>query len=317
MRDEWIKVQGRYVDIPINTAGEEQVELIGKAITSIKHSEKYIDNIAQATVNVISRNRVIVSKENLINQYKKCWPISPIVVSLLGQISRKKFGQNQRSIFSFLSSGEPKAFRDYINSTEYSEDILYLPTDLFDYIKINFESSILASTDSRLWHTALDSLSKCQAKGLGEDHLRIYRTIAIIDLFSNTSGIVADINLLRSLYPKKVSIENILDDLTKLSVIIYKKHKKAYSIYEGSDFDIEAALSEAYSNINYIDILKLDEIANFRPVIAKRYYHQYGSMRWFDVLLTPIKGYKEYLEKEYSKRNSVGIFSILLPENIN
>jgi hypothetical protein len=316
MKDEWIKVQGRYVDIPINTAGEEQVELIGKAIISTKHSDKFIDDVARITVDVIGRNRVIVSKENLIDRYKKCWPISPVVVSLLGQISRKKFGQNQRSIFSFLSSGEPKAFRDYINSTEYNENTLYLPTDLFEYIRINLESSILASTDSRLWHIALDSLSKCQAKGLGENHLNIYKTIAIIDLFSSTSGIVADIDLLKSLYPRNNElIENILDDLTKLSVIIFKKHRKAYSIYEGSDFDIEAALNESYSNINYFDISKLDEIANFRPVIAKRYYHQYGSMRWFDVLLTPVTGYKEFLEKEYSKRKAVGIFSILLPEN--
>lgn len=32
VRDEWLKIQGRWSDIPINVAGEEQIALIGRAI---------------------------------------------------------------------------------------------------------------------------------------------------------------------------------------------------------------------------------------------------------------------------------------------
>jgi hypothetical protein len=32
IRDEWLKIQGRFADVPINVAGEEQVELIARAI---------------------------------------------------------------------------------------------------------------------------------------------------------------------------------------------------------------------------------------------------------------------------------------------
>jgi len=318
MRDEWIKVQGRFVDVPINTAGEEQIELIGKAIASKKHNEKYITDVTENTVNVISRNKVVVSLDNLKKRYNTCWPISPIVVTLLGQISRKKFGQNQRSIFSFLASGEPKAFRDFINTTEYNDDVLYMPTDLYEYIKINLESSIMASSDSKLWHIDIDALSRCQAKGFSEQHIEILKTIAIIDLFTSSSGIVADNELLISLYPSyKNKINSILQDLMKLSVIIYKKHTRAYSIYEGSDFDIEAALEEGYSNVNELDISKLDEIAGFKPIIAKRYYHQYGSMRWLDVSLTKIEDYTSFIQKEHKKSKAVGLFSILIPETID
>lgn len=318
MKDEWIKVQGRFVDVPINTAGEEQIELIGKAIASKHHNEKYIKDITKSTVDIISRNKVVVSEQSLSDRYNNCWPINPIVVSLLGQISRKKFGQNQRSIFSFLASGEPKAFRDFINTTEYNDDVLYMPTDLFEYIRINLESSILASSDSRLWHIAIDALARCQAKGLSEHHVNTLKTIAIIDLFSSSSGIVADKELLVSLYPAlKGRLDGILEELLKLSVVIYKKHTKAYSIYEGSDFDIEAALEEGYANISELDISKLDEIAGFKPIIAKRYYHQYGSMRWFDVSLTPVEEYHNFLMKEHKKSKAVGVFSILLPETID
>ena len=40
----------------------------------------------------------------------------------------------------------------------------------------------------------------------------------------------------------------------------------AYSIYEGSDFDIEKALAEAYAAIPTLEIQKLVDIANFKPI---------------------------------------------------
>ena len=34
MRDEWAKIQGRFIDLIVNTAGEEQIDLISCAIAS-------------------------------------------------------------------------------------------------------------------------------------------------------------------------------------------------------------------------------------------------------------------------------------------
>lgn len=315
LRDEWQKIQGRFVDIPINTAGEEQIELISRAI-SCMHKPQSIINMVEKTVNTISKNKLITSKKELSEALIKCWPISPVVVSLLAQISKKRFGQNQRSIFSFLSSGEPKAFRDFINSTEFNDNNLYMPEDLFDYLKFNLESSILSSSDSKIWNTATDVLARSQAKGASLEHINILKTIALIDIFNGTSGLIANEDLLKAIYPN-VNIKNILNDLSSWSVIIFKKHLNSYSIFEGSDFDIEAAIQEAYSSIPTLEIQKLADIANFKPIIAKRHYHKFGCMRWLDILLTPIDGYEEFLNKEHNRGKSVGFFSIFLPQSLN
>lgn len=315
LRDEWQKIQGRFVDTPINTAGEEQIELISRAI-SYKHKPQSIINMVKKTVNTISKNKLITSKQELSEALIKCWPISPVVVSLLAQISKKRFGQNQRSIFSFLSSGEPKAFRDFINSTEFNDNNLYMPEDLFDYLKFNLESSILSSSDSKIWNTATDVLARSQAKGASLEHINILKTIALIDIFNGTSGLIANEDLLKAIYPN-VNIKNILNDLSSWSVIIFKKHLNSYSIFEGSDFDIEAAIQEAYSSIPTLEIQKLADIANFKPIIAKRHYHKFGCMRWLDILLTPIDGYEEFLNKEHNQGKSVGFFSIFLPQSLN
>jgi hypothetical protein len=315
IKDEWTKVQGRYVDMPINTAGEEQIELISRAIRSTKHDEFYIASVAKKTVETIEKNKKIVSREALIEKLINCWPVNPVVIILLCQLSRKKFGQNQRSIFSFLASGEPLALRDFISNNEYADNLLYMPSDLFDYIRINLESALLSSSDSKLWHIAIDAIDKCHARGFSIYHINILKTIAVIDLFLGTSGIVANIELLEILN-NNINIIKILDDLKGLSVIINKKHINAYSIYEGSDFDIDKAIEEAYTNANNSDINKLVEIANFKPIIAKRYYHKVGSLRWFDIILAPIEECYFYIKNEKGKSRASGMFVILLPTTI-
>jgi energy-coupling factor transporter ATP-binding protein EcfA2 len=316
MRDEWTKIEGRFANTPINTAGEEQIELISRAITLDKADQKAIEKailpVAKQTVETIKRNRPVTSDRHLVESLRHCWPINPVVVCLLSQISRKKFGQNQRSIFSFLASGEPRAFRDFVENS--TDDAMYMPTDLFEYIKFNLESAIMASTESKIWHIAIDAVQRIQAKGLSEEHLDVLKTIALVDLFNGSSGLVADEGLLEKIYPL-YDVSKIIEDLSKHSVILFKKHKNAYSVFEGSDFDIEANLREAYSNVVGLELSKLEEIANFKPVIAKRYYHEYGSMHWFDVLLTEVPNYKKFLQDTRATSGAVGFFSVLLPSS--
>ena len=32
MRDEWAKIQGRFIDLPVNADGNEQIDLLSRAI---------------------------------------------------------------------------------------------------------------------------------------------------------------------------------------------------------------------------------------------------------------------------------------------
>ena len=313
IRDEWSKIQGRFIDVPINTAGEEQLELIGRAINTKAPDLSKIKPIAEQVADTIAKNKHILSKTDLVDVLCRCWPINPVVVCLLGQLSRKKFGQNQRSIFSFLSSAEPYAFKDFINSTPYSKDTMYSLSNLFDYIKTNLESLIATSSDSKIWHIAMEAIQKIAARNFTEQHLEVLKSIVMIDIFSGSSGLVASKELLGTLFPNTKSLNKIIKDLESASVILYKAHKGAYSVFEGTDFDIDSAFRDAYKHIEGLETSRLAEIVSFKPVIAKRYYHQYGAMRWFDVIVTSVSDYKQTIETACKNTNAVGLFCILLP----
>ena len=125
IRDEWAKIQGRFIDLVVDTAGEEQIDLISRAIES-DHRPKNPGTLASAVAGFARRERA-GDVARLAEILEACWPLHPVVACLLGPISRRRFGQNQRSIFGFLNSSEPHALQDFLKHAKDRE--LYAPID--------------------------------------------------------------------------------------------------------------------------------------------------------------------------------------------
>lgn len=101
-RDDWAKVQGRYVDLPFVAASDEVVELIGRAIEA-KDNPKWVQ-LASETVAEAIRSRRPAVGQGFAKALASCWPLHPAMAALLGPISKRQFGQNERSTFGFLFS---------------------------------------------------------------------------------------------------------------------------------------------------------------------------------------------------------------------
>ena len=282
LRDEWQKIQGRFVDLAVNVAGEEQLALIGSAITYSKpyHKIEVIKTIADN----ISNNKNIDIK-NMQKSLEQTFPLHPIVSCLLGPISKRKFGQNQRSIFAFLVSSEAGGFKDFINNTDFNKNTLFKPSALYDYLRFNLETSIIGSSDASKWIAGVEAIKRCEEKGGDLHHVDLLKTIVLIDMFSKQAGISANKEVLLTITKDKKTLDKLLGDLKKWSIIIYKKYQDTFSIYGGSDFNIDEALQEASSRITSVNLSLISEIAHLRPILAKKHYHITGAMRWFDIKL--------------------------------
>ncbi|MDQ7001638.1 MAG: ATP-binding protein, partial [Ghiorsea sp.] len=309
-RDEWIKIQGRFVDLAINAAGEEQIELISRAITSDEKPQD-TSHAAHEIAKIITKNRP-ASLKSLGRSLNRCWPLHPIVAALLGPVSRKRFGQNQRSIFSFLSSAEPFGFQNFLTATNFSSELCYTPAQYWDYLQANLESAIVASSSSKMWAVAADALNKCAVNNEHKYTINVLKTICVIDLFKGTSGLSVTLSTLESVFPNH-NIEDSLKQLQSLSLIRFNKYSGSYSLYEGSDFDIEEAVGEAYKHITDLDFRKLHEIASFLPVVAKRHHHSTGALRWMDIKLTPISSINP--KTDGYNEHAFGTFSMVIPKN--
>ena len=212
--------------------------------------------------------------EDLPELLEASWPLHPVVACLLGPISRRRFGQNQRSIFGFLNSSEPSGFQDFLRRAQDAD--LYIPNLLWEYLRLNLEPSIMASPDGHRWALAVDALERCQALGGSDLHLRLLETIALIDLFKERSGLVPNADLLACVFPQLDSrtTTSALEQLQQWSLVIYRKFNDSYSVFEGSDFDVDDAVGRILEAMEDTDFALLNDIANLQPIVAKRHYHE-------------------------------------------
>lgn len=311
MRDEWAKIQGRFVDLIVNAAGDEQIDLISRAIESNRRAGQ-LNSLASAVAGIARPDRP-VDADCLAAMLEACWPLHPVVACLLGPISRRRFGQNQRSIFGFLNSSEPHGFQDFLGQA--GDEELYGPDRLWDYLRVNLEPSILASPDGHRWALAAEALERCESVGGDALHVSLLKTIAVIDLFKERSGLVASFELLRTCFPETSAkaLTKTLSDLDRWSFTIFKKFLDGHAIYAGSDFDIDQAVRAALNDIDEVDFRELRALAGLQPILAKRHYHKTGALRWFDVNVAPVKGLVEFAAGLKPDNGAIGQFLLAIP----
>ncbi len=303
LREEWAKIQGRFIDLPVNTGVDEQIALLGKAIES-DHETGVPSPLSKSISGLTNR----AASEDMPQLLENCWPLHPIVACLLGPISRRRFGQNQRSIFGFLNSTEPRGFQDFLRSTQDGE--LYLPDQLWDYLRFNLEPSIMASPDGHRWALAVDALERCESMGGGQLHLHLVKTIALIDMFKERSGLAANATALQSALPEHSDgdIRDALEELQVWSLIIFRKFNSSYSVFEGSDFDIDEEVGRVLATMPDVDFARLNEFADLQPIIAKRHYHETGALRWYDVVIAPLADIQASATDFRPRNGAVGTF---------
>lgn len=303
MREEWAKIQGRFIDLPVNAGVDEQIALLGRAIES-EHKPAVPSPLSEIIGALTNR----AASEDLPQLLEDCWPLHPIVACLLGPISRRRFGQNQRSIFGFLNSTEPRGFQDFLRNAQDGE--LYLPDRLWDYLRFNLEPSIMASPDGHRWALAIDALERCESMGGGQLHLHLLKTIALIDMFKERSGLTANATALRSALRghSEGDIRVALEELQLWSLIIFRKFNSSYSVFEGSDFDIDKEVGRVLTTMPDVDFSRLNEFAGLQPIIAKRHYHETGALRWYDVLIAPLADVQTSTTDFRPRNGAVGTF---------
>lgn len=310
--DEWSKIQGRYADLPVIVGSDEVVELISNAISCDIIPTK--SEIFKDVFDEISKHRPAIDK-GFIDTLKGCWPLHPVMPVLLSSVSRKQYSQNERSIFTFLSSSEVCAFQDYLKVTDLTDNSCYRPHQFWDYIRANLENTISTSSDSHKWAQSVEAVERVEARVEAECvlHIMILKTISIINIFKNGTGLSSNSTILNAIFfdYRSSEIEEALQKLEEWKVIIFRKYLNSWVVFDGSDFDIDATIKKELKNIEHLDSKELTKVCDIVPVIAKRHYYETGTLRRMEVVLANEYEFEKEFHREMQDHDSFGKFIIL------
>lgn len=286
---EWSKVQQRFFDVPCALDDLDSIKLAEAALNS---SEKkvigknvQILSTAKACANLTQRGSEDDFQKLCISSY----PLHPTTLLVLPPLF-KKFGQNERSLFSFLSADEPYSLSNWIQKNEFRDNnppFLRLP-HIFDYAYYTLVGGAVNPQFARIWTEVEDTLRR-----LGDapsEEIEVLKSIGLLGLLGDSSKIPASREVLQAaiLSPEcnVKKIDTAIKSLESKKLIVFRRFRNAYRLWEGSDIDISERLSEAYQNlpIQSVSLAVARDLCPSLPLIARKHSFHTGMLRAFAVV---------------------------------
>ena len=291
-REEWQKIQGRFEDRSYIEPPARSFALIRDAlrITTMQMAhKKTLTDWGQAMVNAMSGFHLDGMPELDKESIQSFFPFHPLAVYLIGELTRR-FAQNDRTIFSFLTSGEAHAFADCLKRLELEErDALpVIGLDmLYDYFN---ETGMIRHADRSENQRWLEIHAMIAAQGhLDTYEIKLLKTIGVLNLLSTLPGIAATEKMIHAALVtahsgRKHKTKDLLRDLVEKRVLLYREYAHEYRLWEGSDFDLDREILLERGKVSLRPIGELlEEIAPRPNLVAARHSIQTGTFRDFAV----------------------------------
>ena len=285
---EWSKVQGRFEDIAFQEPPAQQMHLLINALEH-KRSTAFDELAPDLKANALDSSKngwcpPTMKSNEFIELSQKSYPFHPTSLVAMPYFFRR-LAQNERSMFAYLASHEPAGFQEFLEKNRVGA-FVRLP-DLFDYLSINFQGRLYASGRGRAITETMERLSS--ATNLTELDVRILKTIGMLNWLTDNSHLEASENCILSAMRapdcSEREIRKTLENLLSRSLIVYRRYNRTYTIWQGSDVDIEDALQQAQQQLSGAFSLAeaVQKYMPPRPVVARRHSFIKGTLRYFEV----------------------------------
>ena len=313
-RDEWRKVQGRFEDFAFVEPVSETLRLLAQAVhvddpTNLPDDAlAVIDQLLDATTLKPGIQRTLVH-----HHLAKALPLHPAVSLIVGPLFRR-LAQNERSLFAFLASGEPSSFLDvYANQfddanspstscgTTGAQLTYYRLDHLYDYIVGSVGTALFSEHMGKLWAETETVLSRLQVQD--ELTVRCIKQIALLSFAGPLTGLSPTAAVLHATADAPPdAVNSVLESLKTARLVTYRSFKGEYHIWQGSDFDIDAALQEARDQIPPRTPLAklLTSVLPPTPLVARNHSFRSGTTRVFEVHYASPENWRELIQKSYS-----------------
>lgn len=286
-KNEWTKVKGRFQEVVFAEPIEQLLFLAAEHISS--DNKNIIDENFLNIYN-LAIERKFVSSDFSFETASKLYPIDTFAAYAVTR-AIQKYGQNERSLFSFLNARGDHSISDFkpVKSQTYNL------AEVYDYVVNSFYSYLNdVNSDSSGWSAILLSIERVEGNDWeNESHMldaiKIVKSIGLLNLFGN-AGFTMNQNDFVKYAEIALGIPSasaIIHELIRLKIVRYAEYKKRLILFEGTDINIEDEFVKAGlvipKPINYVDDLRAYFNNRVSPVKAS-YYHR-GTPRYFEYML--------------------------------
>lgn len=284
-RNEWEKVRGRFAELPFNEPVEELLRLAAVRMGQSKLDINPSKALGKLTLE-IRKTGIYPLNNNLIDeQVVQLFPMDLLSAGVL-TLGLQKFGQNQRSLFSFLESDDPLGMKSFQPS---KKSPFYHLGLVFDYLEFNFQSLLhsAANPETTRWAGIKAALDKVETlmDANTEDAAKLVKAIGLLNIFGREGSQIGE-KFLTTYGKMAMGIDNaeeLLSDMERWKVIRFLRHSRRYVPFDGTDLDISSELDKAQGVIPDVTdpLPEVKRHFDFPYIFAKEAFFKKGTPRIF------------------------------------
>jgi hypothetical protein len=312
-KKEWDKVAGRYEEIvfaqPIEQTTVLLAETLGLDETLLpKKVHEWMREMMHRALKC-GLFGSLTAKKSLLALAPRLFPLNPVVLPVLVALFRK-FGQNERSIFSFLTSFEPFGLRAFAERVTIGEK-LYRLSDLYDYFKANM-SQLSAGPFRARWDIAESIVDKGAESG--ETAKKILKSAALLNMIDDPA-LPSTREVLLASEPEPDAADNIERLVSDLRLLHERGTVKSLSLWPHTSANLEDLLRQADKAMGHPSP-PASAVLKYLPekdLVARRHYVETGNLRHFSVLYVHAKDAEKALRQAANRLAADGTVIVIVP----
>lgn len=313
---EWAKVGERFGEIPFSQPLGQVAALLSAALgvnpdAKELKSWKSVAKEDMGAAVALGMFGPAPGKAELIRLSTSLYPLHPTVIPVLSKFFRR-FGQNERSLFSFLLSSEPFALQAFATGSVTPETVFRL-ADFYDFAAHNF-SHRLGSQSFRSHWNHIDAVVR-GAENEDPETLRILKTVGILNVLE-TPELSPTQEALALALGNTADLKSRILKLCQRG-ILFNRGASGYSLWPYTSVNLEQRFLAATETLSHA--LPIAEVVqqrlDSRPLVARRHYIQSGNLRHFDVRFFTASDFvagHQHLKAEYP---ADGLIAVILCES--
>lgn len=288
---EWAKVAERFEDITFAQSFESTVRLVAQAMESDSSAYKRAGVGSRATTLYTQAVKLGVLESSLLpsgmSATGSLYPFHPMALASAVSLFRR-FGQNERSTFSFLLASEPFALQDFIGRRRLVADTWYRVHDLCDWMLAQGALRTLDEDRLKRWALLQEVL---RAAPVYEDvEVQCLKTVGLLNLLEPQSGISITAELVAFAVADQVDAKPVLDAIAKLvqkSLLYVRPATQELCLWPQSSVDVASELARVRKAAPPLTRLGnlIELLPSPRPMVAHRHYLTTGTLRTAQVHL--------------------------------
>lgn len=310
---EWDKVAGRFEEIVFAQPVEQTAVLLAETlgIQDVRlptEAKRLMQEMMQRAVD-IGIFGGLASKEYLVSLAPRLFPLNPVVVPVLVTLLRR-FGQNERSIVSFLTSFEPFGLRAYADQNS-SDGKLYRISDLYDYFRSNLSQLSTGPSRAR-WDIVQSVVDK--GAGYGEVAERLLKCVALLNMIDDPALPPTRAFLLAS-ETESDAVDTIEWLVSDLRLMHERGTSRGLSLWPHTSANLEDLLRQADDATagSTPDSSSLLDYLPKKQLVARRHYLKTGNLRHFSVQYIHAKNAEKELQRVAEQISVIETVIVIIP----